>query len=58
MRNDRRRGYESNAHRLADLNSVTEILAFLLFWPVVIGIVYALLDPYGFRDAVLRVVGL
>lgn len=54
---NRRRGYESNAHRLADLNGVTEILAFLLFWPVIFGITYVLLDPYGARDWVLRALG-
>ena len=55
---NRRRGYESNAHRLADLNSVTEILAFLLFWPAVYGVYKVVTDFDSFRSAVLRMVGL
>lgn len=52
----RRRNFESQAHRAAlpDLNTVTEVIAFLLFWPCIGLIAWMALDPYGFRDALLR----
>lgn len=52
----RRRGTDSQAHRLAlpDLHTVSEVLAFLAFWPCIGLIAWMAFDPYGFRDALLR----
>ena len=56
---NRRRGIDSQIHRLGlpDLRTPSEVLAFLLFWPCMGVIGWMAIDPYGFRDALLRLLG-
>lgn len=56
---ERRRGIDSQIHRLGlpDVRTAGDLLAFLAFWPAMGVIGWMALDPYGFREAVLRVLG-
>lgn len=60
MRNDRRLSlgqWITPIARMADLRTVSDVLAFIAFWPLVALAGWILIDPYGFGDAVLRVLG-
>lgn len=39
---------------LADITNLSEALAFVAFWPCIGLIAWMAIDPYGFRDALLR----
>lgn len=60
MRNDRRRSrgiWITPVANMADDFTISEALAFLAFWPSLALAGWAILDPYGFRDALLRALG-
>lgn len=56
---ERRRGIDSQIHRLGlpDVRTAGDLLAFLAIWPCIGVIGWIAFDPYGFRDALLRVLG-
>lgn len=56
---ERRRGIDSQIHRLGlpDVRTAGDLAAFVACWACVAVIAWLIFDPYGFRDAVLRALG-
>lgn len=56
---NRRRGIDSQIHRLGlpDVRTAADLIAFISCWVGVAVIAWMVMDPYGFRDAVLRALG-
>lgn len=56
---ERRRGIDSQIHRLGlpDVRTVGDLAAFASCWACVAVIAWMVMDFYGFRDYVLRVLG-
>ena len=57
---NRRRGsgeWITGVAQMADVRTIQDAVCFVAMWPALGMIAWMAIDPYGFRDAVLRVLG-